>query len=185
MRVQRPAPAGLAVLLAGVLAAGAAEAKVRMFAYDPANDETRHVAGPLTFEFRQKLVFNTILAIRATEAKATANLKPVDESTLGKGGLDPLIGANAPERDLYEIEPGDEGDAMVAAFCPGSKKGWASFGRLRANRDLRVRILGDKPGGGVRLCHTLDFIYHGEWKAYEPTTVNPREVKVPHFPYGG
>ena len=157
---------------------------IRLFAYDPATDETRHVAGPLTFEFRQRLVFTTLLKIRATEAKATAVVVPADEKVLGHGGLSALIGPNAPERDFFAIADGEEGPAMISAFCPGSTHAWVALGRLKANRDLRVHVIGDGPEPGkVHLCHTLDFYYHGEWKAELPVEVNPREVKKPHFPY--
>jgi hypothetical protein len=176
---------GAAAALVMLLAAGEAAATVRMFAYDPANDETRHVAGPLTFEFNQKLIFTTLLSIKATEAEATADVKPVDEKVLGRGGLSALIGPTGPERDLYEVEPGEEGDAMIKAFCPDSKHGWVALGRIKAGRDLRVRVIGDTPEGGVKLCHTFDFRFHGEWKIEERPTVGPHDMKAPHFPYGG
>jgi hypothetical protein len=167
-----------------VLGVGQANAAVRMFAYDPANDETRHVAGPLTFEFRQRLVFTTLLRIRATEAKATADVTPADEGVLGKGGLSGLIGPLAPERDFFAVSDSEEGAAMISAFCPGSKKAWVALGRLKANRNLRVHVIGDGPQPGqVHVCHTLDFYYHGEWKTEVPYEVDPREVKKPHFPY--
>lgn len=179
----------MALILAGVLTLGAmalgpgrAQAAIRMFAYDPANDETRHAAGPLTFEFRQKLVFTTLLRIRATEAKATAEVVPADEKVLGRGGLSALIGPNAPERDFFAVSSAQEGSAMIAAFCPGSTHAWVALGRLKANRNLRVHVIGDG-AQGIHLCHTFDFYYHGEWKALEPYKVDPREVLKPHFPY--
>jgi len=172
------------VLTAAVPASAAIATTIRLFAYDPANDETRHVAGPLTFEFRQRLVFTTLLKIRSTEAQATAVMVPADEKALGRGGLSALIGPNAPERDFFAIGDGEEGPAMIAAFCPGSKHAWVALGRLKMNRDLRVHVIGDGPEPGqTHLCHTFDFYYHGEWKAELPVEVNPREVKKPHFPY--
>ena len=156
-----------------------------MFSYDPANDDTRHAAGALTFEFKQRLVFTTVLKILSTQGKASAAVKPVDDSVFGRGGLSLLIGPNAVERDLYAVEPGDEGDALVAALCPGSKHGWMAFGRIRANRDLRVHVLGDGPDGGrPRLCRTLDFSFHGEWVLPRTTPeVTEGQMKRPHFPY--
>jgi hypothetical protein len=175
---------GGAIALTLVLSATAAQAAtIRLFSYDPDDSETRHAAGPLTFEFRQQLIFNTVLRIRATEAQATAELKPVDEKVLGKGGLSPLIGAAAQERDLYEVSPAEEGGAMISAFCPGSKHAWMAFGRLRAGRDLRVHVLGDTPEGGAKLCHTFAFRFHGEWKGEPGTTVNPRDMPRQHFPF--
>jgi len=165
-------------------AAAAPLTTIRMFAYDPANDETRRVAGPLTFEFKQQLMFATLLKIRSTEAQATAVVVPADDRALGRGGLTALIGPNAPERDLFAIKDEAEGSAMVAAFCPGSTHGWVALGRIRANRDLRVHIIGDGPQPGqAHICHTLDFFFHGEWKTEVPFEVNPAEVKKPHFPY--
>jgi hypothetical protein len=174
------------VLAIALGAAGAAQAAtIRMFSYDPDDSETRHTAGPLTFEFRQQLIFNTVLRIRATEQQATAELKPVDDKALGvKGGLPSLIGLNAQERDLYEVSPTEEGGAMISAFCPGSKRAWMAFGRLRENRDLKVHVLGDDPkGGGAHLCHTLAFRFHGEWKIPGGVTASPRDMATPQFPY--
>ena len=182
----------ISMVLAGVLALGvpvlgaarAEAATIRMFAYDPANEETRHAAGPLTFEFRQRLVFTTLLKIRATEAQATAVVTPADENVLGKGGLSALIGPTAPERDFFAVSDAEEGAAMISAFCPGSKHAWVAVGRLKADRNLRVHVFGDgAEAGKVHLCHTFDFYYHGEWKAPEPYRVDPRDVRKPHFPY--
>lgn len=187
MGVKRGAVAVGAILVGLALAAPAESAvltTIRMFAYDPANDETRKVAGPLTFEFKQQVVFTTLLKIRATEAQATAVVVPAPEKALGPGGLTALIGPNAPERDLFAIQDEAEGSAMVQAFCPGSKHAWVAIGRIRANRDLKVHIIGDGPQPGTaHLCHTLEFYFHGEWKTEVPFEVNPREVKKPHFPY--
>ena len=184
---KRIAPALAAVLAlmgAVAIAARAEAATIRLFAYDPANEETRQVAGPLTFEFRQQLVFTTLLRIRSTEAAATAQVIPADEKVLGSGGLSAFIGPNAPERDFFEVTDAQEGNAMIAAFCPGSKHAWVSLGRLKMNRDLRVHVFGDGPEPGkVHLCHTFNFYYHGEWKAKDPYRVDPREVLKPHFPY--
>lgn len=178
---------GSALALVGVLTLATAQAEaatIRLFAYDPANEETRHVAGPLTFEFRQRLVFTTLLRIRSTEAQATAQVVPADDKVLGRGGLSALIGPNAPERDFFAVTDAQEGSAMIAAFCPGSKHAWVSLGRLKANRNLRVHVFGDgAEAGQIHLCHTFDFYYHGEWKAQDPYRVDPREVLKPHFPY--
>lgn len=187
LRLKSCATLALTVLslgLGGAPASAAPLTTVRMFAYDPGNDETRRVAGPLTFEFQQRLVFTTLLKIRSTEAQATAVVTPADDKALGRGGLTALIGANAPERDLFAIKDEAEGAAMISAFCPGSTHAWVAIGRIRANRDLRVHIIGDGPQPGqAHLCHTLDFYFHGEWKTEVPFEVNPAEVKKPHFPY--
>jgi hypothetical protein len=156
----------IALATIGVLViAGPAAAGVRLFSYDPASDVTRRVAGNLTFEFTQRLVFTTVLNIHSTEGEASADLKPADEHVLGAGGLSRLIGANAQERDLYEVTPSAEGAELIRAFCPNSRRAWLAFGRLAEGRPLRVQAIGDNPvGGPARLCHTFDFSYRGEWR---------------------
>lgn len=145
-----------------------------MFSYDPADALTRRVAGDLTFEFKQRLIFTTVLRVRSTEGQASADLKPADEHVLGHGGLSRLIGANAQERDLYAVEPEAQGAEMIRAFCPGSSKAWLAFGRLSESRPLRVQVIGDDPKGGpARLCATLAFNFHGEWAAPGDLTLPP------------
>jgi hypothetical protein len=161
-------------------AAGPAAAAVRIFSYDPANDATRNVAGDLTFEFKQRLIFTTVLNIRSTEGEASADLKPADEHELGRGGLTRLIGANAQERDLYEVEPKAEGAELIRAFCPGSHRAWLAFSRLVEARPLRVQVIGDDPAGGpARLCHTFEFQFRGEWKLPGGSGVPPKTLLEP------
>jgi hypothetical protein len=180
-------PRAALLALAACLALAAAPARadaVRFFSYNPANDATRRVAGDLTFQFKQRLIFTTMLAVRSTEGEATALLKPADEHALGAGGLSRLIGPTAQERDLYEVAQSDEGAAMIHAFCPGSNRAWMAFGRILEGRPVRVQVIGDTPGGGpARLCHTLDFQYRGEWKLPSGPGVAQRELLVPKFPY--
>ena len=165
----------LAVVIA--LARPAAADALRLYSYDPLDDETRTVAGPLTFEFRQGLFSLTLISVRATEAKATAFLKTAGERALGPGGLKPLIG-EAPQRDLYEVLQGEEGAAMIAAFCPGAKRAWMAFGRPRLSRDLRVYVLGTSPQGGeVHVCHKLNFSFHGAWRS-PPANKTPPPITV-------
>ena len=173
------APLALAALCA-LAAAGPAAAAVRIFSYDPANDSTRSVAGDLTFEFSQRLIFTTVLNIHSTEGQASADLKPADEHALGPGGLTRLIGSNAQERDLYEVESNAEGAELIRAFCPGSHRAWLAFGRLVEARPLRVQVIGDSPSGGpARLCHTFQFAFRGEWKLPGGPGVQPRELLTP------
>jgi hypothetical protein len=170
-----------AFALISILAlAGPAGAAVRVFSYDPVDDATRRVAGDLTFKFKQRLIFITVLNIISTEGRAQADLKPVADRVLGPGGLSRLIGANAPERDLYEVEPGDEGSEMIRAFCPGSARAWLAFSRMTEARPLRVQVIGDNPAGGpARLCHTLDFNFRGEWKLPPGPGVPFRDLPQP------
>ena len=166
--------------VATLAAVGPAAAAVRIFSYDPANDATRTVAGDLTFEFKQRLIFTTVLNIHSTEGQASADLKPADEHVLGSGGLTRLIGPNAQERDLYEVEPKAEGAELIRAFCPGSHRAWLAFSRLVEARPLRVQVIGDSPAGGpARLCHTFDFAYRGEWKLPGGRGVAPRDLVIP------
>jgi hypothetical protein len=172
----------LAVLGAGF--ATGAEAAVRTFSYDAANDLTRRTAGGLTFDFTQRLVFTRVLRVRATEGHATADLRPASETALGRGGLSAIIGPDARERDLYEIDPRAEGADMIHAFCPGSSHGWLAFGHVAPYRDLRVRVLGDDPkGGAARVCETLDFSWRGEWRMPSGQSPRARDMLEPTFPY--
>ncbi|HXQ13304.1 MAG TPA: hypothetical protein VN814_01630 [Caulobacteraceae bacterium] len=180
--MSRIASFAAAAAAASVVCAPAAAA-VRIFSYDAANDGTRHVAGDLTFQFDQRLIFTTILNIRSTEGRASADLKPADEHALGPGGLNRLIGATAQERDLYEVKGDAQGADLVHAFCPGSSRAWLAFGRLVEGRPLRVQVIGDAPGGRAKLCHTLDFNYRGEWKLPSGAGVKPSDLKEPRFPY--
>ena len=170
-------------IVALAAAASADAAALRIFSYDPADSDTRHAAGAVTFEFNQRLMFTTVLRILATEGQASADLKPAKEEALGRGGLSALIGAGAPERDLYEVLPTGDGPAMVAAFCPGARRAWMAIGRLRENRDLRVFVLGDSPAGGpAHLCRTLAFNFHGEWRLPPGAKFDERQLERPRFP---
>ena len=173
------------VALAAALAPAApAAAAVRIFSYDAGDDVTRKVAGDLTFQFSQRLIFTTLLNIRSTQGRASADLKPADEHALGPGGLTRLIGSDAQERDLYEVRGDAEGIELVHAFCPGSTRAWLAFSRVVEGRPLRVRVIGDAPGGGAKLCHTLAFNFRGEWKLPSPSPpIRPGDLKEPHFPY--
>jgi len=178
-----PRIASLIFLVSALAAsAGSAAAGDRLFSYDAANDVTRHVSGDLTFEFKQKLVWNVVLAVRSTEGQATADLKPVGEGVLGAGGLARVIPGGR-EHDLYEVTPTAEGTEMIHAFCPGSARAWMAFGRLAEGQPLRVRVIGDAPGGGARLCQTLDFVFHGEWTLPHGDPPPERDMLALKFPY--
>jgi len=183
--VRRAAVCGLLCIALAALAvsAPARAANRRMFSYDPADDATRHVAGALTIEFNQHLASTSVLTVRSTEGDATARLAHAGEGGLGPGGLGRLIGGGAAERDLYAVLPADQGAAMIAAFCPGSRHAWMAFPRLRANRDIRIQVLGDSTAAGAaRLCHTLRFSFHGEWRLPPGPQVDERLMRRPSFP---
>jgi len=171
-------------LVAATAVCGPAAAATRIFSYDAGNDVTRKVAGDLTFQFNQRLIFTTVLNIRSTEGRASADLKPADEHVLGGGGLNRLVGQQSQERDLYEVKADGEGVELIHAFCPGSSHAWLAFSRMVEARPLRVQVIGDTPGGGAHLCHTLDFNYRGEWKLPSTTPpIRPSDLKTPQFPY--
>jgi hypothetical protein len=173
----------LALTMTASLATPAFCGSLHIYSYDPANSETRHSAGALTFEFNRRLVFTTILRVMATEGEAKAEVRPASERELGPGGLAALIGPHAIERDLYEVQPQEEGAAMIAALCPQSHRAWMAFGHIRANHDLRIYVLGDGPtAGSARLCKTLDYTYHGEWSGPSGPPMNPGIVEPPQFP---
>jgi hypothetical protein len=181
---RRPAALVATLALAILAAAGPAAAAIRYFSYDPANDATRRASGALTFQFQQRLVFVTILALESTEQRASVSLKPADEHVLGSGGLSRLIGRNAQERDLYAVETGNQGPELVRALCPGSTRAWLAFSRLASGAPLRIQVIGDASDGGpARLCETLDFTFRGEWKL--PTaapSIRQQDMLVPRYP---
>ncbi|HEX3918927.1 MAG TPA: hypothetical protein VHW60_16440 [Caulobacteraceae bacterium] len=164
--------------------AGPAAAADRFFSYDPANAQTRATAGDLTFQFKQRLVWNIVLAVRSTEGEATADLKPANEGVFGAGGLARIVPGGR-EHDLYEVTSTSQGADMVHAFCPGSQHAWMAIGRLSEGAPLRVRVIGDTPGGGrAHLCQTFDFTYHGEWRLPPGAPPPPeRDLLQPKFPY--
>jgi hypothetical protein len=173
----------LACSMAAGFGAPAWGGSLHIYSYDPANADTRHSAGALTFEFNRRLVFTTILRVMATEGEAKAEVRPASDRDLGPGGLTALIGPRALERDLYEVEPQDEGTAMIAALCPQSHRAWMAFGHLRANHDLKIYVLGDDPkGGAARLCRTLNYTFHGEWQGPSGPPISPGIVEPPQFP---
>jgi hypothetical protein len=174
----------LTTLACAALAAGPAAAANRFFSYDPANPETRKLAGDLTFEFRKKLVWNVVVSVRSTEGEAMADLRPVSGDGALGASLARIVGPSLREHDLYEVTPTAQGAELTHAFCPGSNRAWMAFGKLAEGEPLRVRVLGDTPGGGpAHLCQTFDFTYHGEWALPHGAPPPERDLLVPHFPY--
>jgi hypothetical protein len=172
-----------AASLACALAGPARADTVHMYSYDPADADTRHSAGPLTFTVRKGLLHTTVLNLRATEASATAYLRPVDEKALGHGGLAAALGAEPVERRLYEVDAKDDGGALISAFCPGSTRAWMAFGAVKFDRDLTVQVIGAPVAGIPRLCRTLRFSFHGEW--LPPPVgppINPHELDRRRYP---
>lgn len=175
----RPAAAAL---LAVSLAGPARADTMHLYSYDPADAETRHAAGPLTFTFRKGLLHTTVLNLRSTEATATAYLHPADEKALGPGGLARALGPEPAERALYKVEPAEEGAALISAFCPGAARAWMAFGPLKLNRDLTVRVIGAPAVGPAKLCRTLRFSFHGEWLLPPGRSIDPRMLEHGRYP---
>ncbi|MFI4976113.1 MAG: hypothetical protein ACHP84_16355 [Caulobacterales bacterium] len=173
--------AGAAVVAIAAVA-HPARADIRIFSYDPADERTEGASGPLTFEFKQRLLFTTIIRVFSTQGHAMANLKPVEDGALGHGGIAAIVPA-ARERDLYEVLDTAEGDDLIHAFCPGSKRAWMAFGKVREGQDLTVRVLGDTPAGGrAHLCQTLSFNYHGEWHLPAAQHIRDSDFLRPRLP---
>ncbi len=171
----------MALAAMGSITASAAER--RIFSYDPADEATRTATGGLTFEFDQHLFSTHVLRVRATEGEATADLRSVAASTLGPGGVTAAVGQDPSEHDLYEVEPADQGEAMIQALCPGAKSAWLAFERLRANRDLHVLVIARSPDKPAKLCRSLAFTYRGEWRLPPGPGIDPRTIPTPRFPY--
>jgi hypothetical protein len=180
MRLRR-----FSILLASALASAstAAQAAIRQFSYDPADAETRAAAGGVTFMVRQSMLSVRVLKMRATEAKAAADLGPASPDVLGRGGLARALGQAAPEHEFYRILPGDEGPAFVAALCPGSKQGWVALTPVRYGQDVQAVVFGDDPAGGpARRCRTLAFTFHGEWRLPAGAAPSVEASEPPDFP---
>jgi hypothetical protein len=168
-----------------VLVSGSTEtqAAIRQFSYDPADAETRVAAGGVTFMINQSMLGVRVMKMRATEAKAAADLSRADPDVLGRGGLARVLGHAASEHELYRIMPGDEGPAFIAALCPGSKQGWVALTPVRFGQDLQAVVFGDDPTGGpARRCRTLAFTFHGEWRLPNGAGPPVESAEPPDFP---
>jgi len=178
----RSATLAWAFLVVGLTGAARADT-LHLYSYDPADAETRHTAGPLTFTVRKGLLHTTVLNLRSTEAAATADLRAADEKALGPRGLAGALGAEPAERGLYQVEAKDDGPALISAFCPGASRAWMAFGPVKFDRDLTVRVIGAPASGPAKLCRTLRFSFHGEWLTL-PTTppIDPRSLSRNRYP---
>lgn len=166
-------PLTTAAMAALILSAGAAPAfaaQKRMVSYDSASPAARRLTGAgLTFVFTKSFFRTRVLAVRATAVPVGVVPHPSGDGAINRK-LDALLGADAGAGTLYEIDPkAAEGKVMIQAFCPGSKAGWLSIGAIALHRDLRVHAFGDDPvTGEPRLCATMDFAFHGEWRMPGP-----------------
>ncbi len=167
--------ATVAALILSALAAPAAwAAQKRMVTYDSATPAAKRLTGAgLTFVFTKSMLRTRILAVRATAVPVGVLPRISTDGSVNRK-LDALMGDDAGEGTLYEIDPAAaEGKVMIQAFCPGSKSGWLAVGTIAHMRDLRVHAFGDDPATGEpRLCAVMDFSFRGEWRM--PGPINDR-----------
>jgi hypothetical protein len=184
-RTERALKRALRLVALCLSAATPATAALRLYSYDPADAETRAATGPLTFQFEQTLLGQRVSNIRATDGPAKADLKAADPAALGRGGVSGVVGgAPASAHALYEVLNDENGADLIQALCPGSKRAWIALGKLRADADLAMSVLGDSPGGGAaRVCHRLNFTFHGEWRLPAERTISPSPIGPPRRPY--
>ena len=160
----------LALTLALTLAiATPALAAQGMFSYYPADNATRELTdNGFTLLFNKATMGGVRLnKLMSTESPAAADLEPADDRELGVP-LRSLIG-KSDANDLYRITEGEQGPAMIRAFCPGSTKGWLAFGPVKVRRDLEIQALGDDPKTGkARHCATLQLTFRGSWDPRPP-----------------
>jgi hypothetical protein len=156
-------------VLAGLTLAAAASQTARaaqhIYSFDSVTPITQKMTeNGLTFIVEKSVMTTRVKRLLETLDVGAADLRPAPESVLGAGGLNALIGRDAPERTLYAITDKEDGVALGHALCRGSTHVWLAFGRVKAGQDLRVHALGDDPlTGKARLCVTLDYAFHGEW----------------------
>jgi len=100
----------LTVCAIAIALAGPTMAAKRIYSYDSANPLTEQMTeAGLTFVFDRTFISTRVLRILETHDIGSADLKPASEGELGRAGLTALIGPNAHERALYEIEPKGDG----------------------------------------------------------------------------
>src|SRR4051812_24212913 len=106
-------------------------AEIHTYSYDAVSPEARALTGVgLTFQFRSSLIgLPKVERVMLTGRSGAADVRSASPGVLGPGGLDPLIGAAARERALYEIRPEKaDGRAFIRAACPGSTRAWLAMG---------------------------------------------------------
>lgn len=173
--------AALALALLTTVPAHAADK--RMVTYDSVSPDARRLTGAgLTFVFTKSFLRTRVLAVHATAVPVGVVVRPSGDRDVNRK-LDALMGAEAKNGDLYEIDPtAQQGAVMVQAFCPGSTAGWLAIGAI-AHRPLRVHAFGDDPATGQpRLCAAMDFAFRGEWRMPRENTADPtKEVFAPSW----
>ena len=156
-------------------AAGPAAAARHIYSYDSANPITTEMTETgLSFIFDKSVLGVTVRRLMETQNIGSAELRPVSQAVLGRGGVEAAAGPDAREHDLYEITDREDGRALRGALCRGSDHVWLAFGRIKFGQDLRIRALGHDPESGkTRLCVTLDYTFRGEWALPLPILQQP------------
>jgi hypothetical protein len=169
------------IIVTALLAANAAPAFAadRMFSYDPASPDAKRLTGRgMTFIFDQGLMKTRAKRMLATAVSARAELKPVGDGVLGKGGRGAIAEADIPGQ-LYEVDGSKaQGRVFVRAWCPGgSTRLWVALSRLGYNDPLTVTALGDDPAnpGKAKICARMEFNFRGEWKLPGRSAPDPME----------
>jgi hypothetical protein len=160
--------AALALAAFWATAPGLAHAGDRMFSYDPASPDAKRLTGRgMTFIFDQGVMKTRAKRMLATAVSARAELKPVGDGVLGKGGRAAIAEADFPGQ-LYEVDGSKaQGRVFIRAWCPGgSTRLWVAISRFGHNDPLTVTALGDDPAnpGKARVCARMEFNVRGEWK---------------------
>ena len=157
----------LAALAASLLAPAAAHAADRMFSYDPVSPDAKRLTGRgLTFIFDKGLIGTRAKRVMATAVSAQAELKPVGDGVLGKGGREALSGDKV-EGGLYEVDLNrTQGKIYLRAWCPGSTRLWVAIPGFGYSRPLNIVAVGDDPAhpGTTKVCARMAFAFKGEWK---------------------
>jgi hypothetical protein len=177
--LMRPMPVKLILLalcaLVPLLVAGPAAAARHIYSYDSANPATTRMTDTgISLIFDKGVMGVTVRRLMETQTIGAADLRPVSDSVLGRGGLDAAVGADAHERDLYEITEQADGKALRNVLCRGADHVYLAIGRIKLGQDLRLRALGHDPQTGkTRLCITLDYSFRGEWLLPPPILPQP------------
>lgn len=140
----------------------AASAKRLIYSYDSISPITEQMTeNGLTFVFDKGIMATRVLKIIETQDVGEAGVRISSDHDLGVS-LYSLLGDQARGHDLYEIEPADNGAALVQALCPGAEHGFLAIGPLKPGRDLTIYALGRLQNRSW-LCVTLDYGFHGAW----------------------
>lgn len=152
------------VLIAGafaVLAATAASARERYFAYEPDSDAARYRSGDITVTLRVGLMGATAVKLYRERGADLGLAKPGGqfsqhdaERAIGEGG----------ELQLFAVDAKD-GEGFAHGACKGAARAWIAFRSIHAYEPLRIYVLKyDDAAKAPELCETLDYRWRGEFR---------------------